>query len=366
LPVVLLLATACQFSHVDPKATVIISGRALSATGRPLGGVAVHLYKEPDVGEVIIGSVLALGSLGAICLLPAAPAICDQGRTATTNAEGTYRFAVQGSDTQGLVGDASTLDVVFTDPNSDRGASTTLRFQAQSNRVRLPATRLWDARPRVRARVAARPTFATSWSRLPAADGTSARYSVQLLDPSNGSQLWSQEAGDTHAQIDARIVEDHPADAAVTARATVHGTDTIYLSARRPVRPIAGAPPSRNRPCAALLGRKRFATAAQPRCAATDGDLTTPARLSAGTGRTVTGLVVDLGRVRQVSLVVVRGMAGPVVVETSTNGRTYRRVGTAQGSPIAVDAPGRPAARYVRVRAAGGLDESMVAEVSVW
>jgi hypothetical protein len=132
------------------------------------------------------------------------------------------------------------------------------------------------------------------------------------------------------------------------------------------VRAIAGAPPSRDRPCRALLGRNRFATVTQPHCAVTDGDLTAPARLSAGTGRTVTGVVVDLGRVRPVSLVVVRGMAGSVLVETSTNGRSYRRVGTAQGSPVAVHPPGRTAARYVRVRAVDGLDESMVAEVSVW
>ena len=52
-------------------------------------------------------------------------------------------------------------------------------------------------------------------------------------------------------------------------------------------------------------------------CAATDGDLTAPARLASSTGEVVTGVVVDLGSSRPIGLVVVRGVAGQFLVELS-------------------------------------------------
>jgi hypothetical protein len=365
--IILLLAAACDFSHVDPQQTVVISGRALTASGQPLGNVEVHLYKEPDVGEVIIGSVLALGTLGGICLLPDAPAVCHDGHTTTTAADGSYRFTIKGSDTQGLIGDASTLDVVFTNPTGGtRGASTTLRFKVQTTKVRLPPARLWNAGLHVAEDRSPRPTFATSWSRLPAADGRDPSYSVQLLDPTHGLALWSQQASGTRARIDARILEDHSADVAATARADLHGVDAVYLSARRQGRPIAGAPPSRHHACSAVTGTKKIATFKQPLCAPTDGDFTSPARLSAANNKVVTGAVIDFGHARHISLVTARGLAGSVVVEVSSNGSAYRQVGTGSTSTLAVHLPGRPVARYVRVRSPGGLGESLLTEVSAW
>jgi hypothetical protein len=367
VPIVLLLAAGCDFSHVKANQTIVISGRALSATGQPLADVDVHLYKEPDVGEVVIGSVLALGSLGTICLLPEAPAICDQGRSTSTGADGRFTFTVKGSDTQGLIGDASTLDVFFADPDGGAlGAGTTLRFKAQTTKVRLPAVRLWSARLRVAEHAAAPPSYGLAWARASRAYGSDVNYSVQLLNATDGSQWWSQPASAGRARIDARIVEDQPADAAVTARANLHGTDVVYLSARRQVQPIAGAPPSRHRPCSAVTGRKRLATVAQRPCAVTDGDLAAPARLTGRKHKVATGVVVDLGRTRPVSLVVARGVAGTVVVEVSRNGTSFRKVGTGGASVSAVELPGGTVARYVRVRSDGGLDESMLTEVSAW
>jgi hypothetical protein len=241
-----------------------------------------------------------------------------------------------------------------------------LRFEAQTKHVRLPAVRLWDAGLHVVAHRSGRPTYGTSWSPLPAVDGSGAGYGVELLDPASGAQLWTQPASGTRSRIDARIIEDHATDAAVVARASLHGTGAVYLSARRPVQAIAGAPPSRNRPCAAVTGTKRLTTFLQNPCAATDGDFSSPARLAARNHRTVTGVVIDLGTARRLSLIVARGLSGSVVVEESANGRTYRRVATASTSTIAVHPPGRAVARYVRVRSAGGLDESLLAEVSAW
>jgi hypothetical protein len=361
--ILLLTLTACDFSHVKPQQTVVISGRALDATGAPLRHVQVHLYKEADLGEVMVGSALTLGSLGGVCLFPGAPAICHKGRVTTTDAAGRYRFTVKGADTQGLIGDADTLDVVF--GGRTPGASTTLRFKAQSSQVRLPGARLWDAGLRVAARGG--PAFAASWQDLPAIDGSDAGYTMQLLDTARGVPLWSQPATAPHARIDARVLEDHTASAAVTARADMRsGVSAIYLSAQHPVRPSAGAPPSRHLPCLAVTGTTRLATSRQTVCAATDGDLVSPARLVATNGKVVSGVVVVLPRPRRVSFVVARGLAGQVVVEVSRDGRRYHRVGTGDGSTVAVSPPGRPVARYVRVRSPGGLDESLLAELSVW
>lgn len=370
VPVVLLvtvLTTGCHFSHVNPDQTVVISGRALTATGQPLSNVEVHLYKEPDAGEVIIGSVLAIGSLGSICLLPDAPAICSQGHTSTTDSGGRYTFSIKGADTQGLIGDASTLEVVFADPHGGaRAATTTLRFTVDQTKVRLPAARLWRAGLRVTDSTGGQPTFALSYRRLPTVDGTSVTYGAEFSNTTDGSTMWTQQVPAARARVDARIMEDQTTDAAIGAQAKLHGIDTSYLSARVPAPALAGPPPSRNQPCAAVTGTKRLRTFPQPGCAATDGDLTSPARLTAPRARTVTGTVIDLGRARPVSLVVARGLSGPVVIELSTNGRAYRRVATSSESTLAVHLPSRPVARFVRVRSAGGLSESLLTEVSVW
>jgi hypothetical protein len=366
--IVLLVLAGCDFSHVKPQQTVVISGRALSATGAPLSHVQVHLYKEADLGEVIVGTVFSLGTLGAACLVPGAPSICRTGHLSTTNADGSYRFTLKGSDTQGMIGEASDLDVVFADPKGGAAAaSTTLRFKAQSATVRLPAARLWSAGLRAAGRAAARPAYRVSWHGLPGRDGTDPGYTVQLLDPSRGLPLWSQPASGTAAQIDARVLEDHAAAAAVTARAALgNGTEATYLSARSPVRPLAGAAPSRHQPCLAVTGTTALATFRQTVCRATDGDFVSPSRLTATAGKVVTGVVLELVRPQAVSLVVARGLAGLVVVEVSADGHTYRQVATGDGPTLAVSPPGRPVARYVRIRSPSGLDESLLAEVSVW
>lgn len=362
--VVALTLAACDFSHVKSGETVVISGRALTATGVPLKNVTVTLYKEADFGEFIVGSVLAVGTLGGVCLFPGAPSICHKGRTTTTNDNGVYTFTVKGSDTQGLIGDASTLDVVFADPNGGKSApSTTLRFKAQTKRVQLPTARLWNSGLHVVQGTRARPTFTMKWQTLNGSDG----YSAQLLNPTNGLPISSQSAKQTHATIDARILEDRAADVAVTARHDLgHGVSAIYLSNRKSVSPIAGAPPSRHAPCDAITGTDHLGTFKQTVCVATDGDLSAPSRLTATNGKVVSGVQIDLPRAQHVGLVVARGVSGSVVVEVSNNGRTWHQVGTATGDTISVEPAGRPVARFVRVRSASGLDESLVAEVSVW
>lgn len=366
---VLLLLTSCRFSHVKPDETVHISGRALSASGAPLAGVEVRLYKEADLGEALTGIVLTLGTLGSVCLLPGAPPVCRQAHTATTDSAGNYTFTLKGSDVQGTLDTESTLDLVVVGHGAD-APSSVLSFPARSATMRLPDARLWRTTPTVAENG---DQVRLRWSALPHSYGATPEYSANLYDPRREAAVWSQPASPTGGVIDARVLEDQPAKAAVAAHTTLVGatgtTDVRagYLSARVPVRPIAGAPPSRHDTCSAVSGiAPNLATTRQPSCPVTDGDLISSGLLQAARGANVTGVVVDLGRARPIHLVVVRGVAGTYVVELSTDGRHYSPITTASTSPTAVRPAGRPVARYVRVRSPSGLGESLMTEISVW
>ena len=367
--VVPLLATGCTFSHVDPKASVHISGRAVDATGAPLAHATVRLFKEADLGEAIVGVVLAIGSLGTVCLLPDAPAVCNQAHVTTTDADGNYAFDLKGSDTQGLIGNESTLDLVVAAPGSSgTAASTSISFTAAKTTVALPDAQLWDASPKLSEKAG---KIDLSWSALPASHGTSPTYSTQFFNPAHQAATWTQSATGTHAETDARILEDQPATAAVGARADLTGTGTgsvrgNYLSSRLSVKATAGPAPSRHDHCYAVTGTASLGKVAQNTCGATDGNLYSPARLTAPAPAVVTGATIDLGRVRPVSLIVARGLAGMTVIEVSTDGITFHQVGIGTDTSTALSPPGHPMARYVRVRAPSGLDESLLSEISVW
>lgn len=361
-----LAVTSCSFSSVDPDAPVEISGRALTASGKPLANAKVLLFKQADIGEVVFGTVLTIGSLSTICLLPEAPAICRKARTTTTDADGRYSFELKGSDTQGTLGTESTLNVVFSGPKAQ--GSTTVSFTAEDEEITLPDARLWRSAPTV-----SRPSgrIELSWSRLPKAAGSDPAYSAQLFEAEGEGALWSQPASGTRATIDPRILEDQPGGVAVGAGTSLSGGSgagdlrASYLSPRLPVTATAGTPESRGRPCAAVTGTAPPRAGRFVACLVTDGDLKKPARLSAARAAVVTGVVIDLGASRPVSLVVTRGFAGQFLVEISGNGKSYRTVATSAGS-TAVEVPGSPSARFVRLRSPAGLDESLSSEVSVW
>lgn len=359
-----LAVTGCTFSSVDPDASIRISGRALDASGRPLSGAQVLLFKQADLGEVLLGTVLAIGTLSTICLLPEAPAICDEASIATADADGRYEFELKGSDTQGTLGTEATLNAVFSGPTAQ--GSTTISFTAKDTEITLPDARLWRSRARVSGRIR------LAWSPLPRGAGSDAAYSAELFEADSQSAFWSQPASGNEASIDPRILEDQSGTVAVSASTDLSGGSgtgevrASYLSTRLPVDGTAGAPPSRGRPCAAVTGPGRPVRGALPACAATDGDLTTPSHLTSRKAGVVTGVVIDLGAARPVSLVVVRGFAGQVLVEVSDDGRTFRTVATSAGSAAALEVPGSPSARYVRLRSPAGLDESLLSELSVW
>lgn len=365
LAVLALAATGCSFSTVKANATVHVSGRALDATGRPLAHARVLLFKQADIGEVVFGGALVLGSFSTVCFLPHPPAICEKAHTTTTDANGRYAFTITGADTQGSLGTEATLDVVFAGANGR--TSTTVSFGAKADTVALPDARLWNLGAHV---AQSSGTIDVSWSPLPGAAGGHVTYSAQLYG-GQGTASWSQPASGGRASLDPRLLEDQAGTVAVgagTELAGGSGTGTVrasYLSPRLAVHATAGAPPSRGRACAAVTGTAPVGHGAFTGCPATDGVFDRPARLSAG-GKVVTGVVVDLGRARPVGLVVARGFSGQFLVEISTDGTSYRTVATEAGSANAFSIPGAPVARFVRLRSPSGLDESLASEVSVW
>ena len=369
----LLTATGCHFSHVDPNADITVSGRALDASGKPLANTKVRLFKEADFGEAVIGIVFTLGTLGSVCLLPNAPTVCRRAKTATTDASGQFTFKLKGSDTQGLIGTESTLDLVVSNPGAGANdPSTTVTFTVKQASVSLPDARLWAAKPAVRE---GGDTVHLTWPALPASYGSSPKYAAQLYDPTRQAATWTQNASAGGADIDARILEDKAAAAAVQVRTelagasgagSVHG---VYGSAKVAVRPIAGAPPSRGKPCLATTGftsSPNSDAVPQAKCTVTDGDLIGVGNLTGKPNQTVTGVTVDLQAERPVHLVVVRGFGGMFDLEVSSDGQTFRQVGIGEGSTATVSPAGAPTARYVRVRSPSGLSQSLMCEVSIW
>ncbi|RNM13036.1 hypothetical protein [Nocardioides pocheonensis] len=359
-----LAVAGCGFSSVDPHSSVSVSGRALDASGKPLAHAHVVLVRQADIGQVIFGSVLAVGTLSTICFAPDPPAICEKARTATTDADGRYRFELKGSDTQGSLGTKATMNVVFSGRSSQ--TSTTVSFTTEDTSVTVPDARLWN----LGARISAQPgRVRLSWRPLPAPAGKGTGYSVQLSDVRSGAALWTQPASGSRADVDPRLLEDVHGAAAVSAGTDLPGGSgagkvrASYLSPRLPVPGRAVAPPSRGRPCAPVIGAAGT-VGAFGACAETDGDLSRPAGLSGG--GTVSGAAVDLGSPRALSLVVVRGFSGQFLVETSRDGTTWQSLATGFGSAYAVEPPGRTTARYLRVRSPTGLDESLSTEISVW
>ena len=318
------LVAGCSFSSVDPDADVTITGRALDASGKPLVNADVLLFKQADIGEVIFGAVLAVGTLATICLLPDPPAICDDAQRTSTDSDGRYEFELKGSDTQGTAGTESTMNVVFASKSGK--ASTSVTFTAEDTEITLPDARLWRAGPQVTQSAG---SIRLSWQSLPAAAGGDPSYSAQLYEP-DGSLQWAQAASGSSADLDVRILEDRDGSVAVNGYAELSGAvgaDEVrgsYLSARLPAQATAGAPPSRGRVCAPVTGTAQVRDGRFSACGVTDGDLDQAAQLKGRRGAVVSGVVVDLGSPRPVSLVVARGFGGQVLVETSTDGGGYQ------------------------------------------
>lgn len=371
----LVLLTACSItpSEVAADARIEVTGIVSYQDGGPATDVPVSLVRHEGVAE----SLTAVLTLGATCLGDdKALSVCKSARRASTGRNGRYSFRLTGRDTQGLVGDASTLEATAQLPRARTeasGPSATVRFLVQTERVDVPL-HMWE--PAVEAVADARAGTVT-WTDVPAAvvpaeaDAAGAIERV-AFQRGAGELVWQAPGRSGLATFDPRVLEDSRGTVSVAAEwknVRVHDErgrmiDLILRSARMPYRSRAGAPPSRGAACWWQAGG---AVVPMVPCPLTDGEFATPAGQPACPGETpcgpATDVVVDRGAAAPLALIVVRGCRDRCLVSTSTDAKRWTPAGSIAGSEVALPIAKPVTARYVRV---GGEDLDTLREVSLW
>lgn len=369
----LAVLAGCTRSRISSGATVTVSGSVVTASGAPVPGAKVALVKEADLGEVLGGLTLALGTLGLSCLVAHQPSFCARARRATADGAGSFSYTLTGADTQGSIGNADTLDVTAVGASEAAAGSATVAFTVQTATLALPALHLWGAAPSLTAAGGGRAADRVSWPDLPASIGGHVSYGVRFLDGSPGSgggDDWVVSGARSGTAVDDRVLEDRSGSVEVDASTSRPGPHTtLRFTYRTSTVPFhgPGAPPSRGAACLVQAGSG--APASLRPCPLTDGNLSTPTALGASpcTGCTPAApdaAIIDLGKARAVSLVVVRGATAELAVEGSNDLSTWSALGSLDAEPAALAVSG--SARYVRVRSQSGLGLGGLAEVSVW
>lgn len=352
---------ACgEESRVDPDATVVVSGRALTPAGSPLADRPVRLVSVSDADDAALGILtLGLGCAGDAC--------DDDVRTGVTDAAGRYRLELRGRDTQTAFGTVrpQALSVSAAPRRSEvSGASTSARFVVQDEQVGLPPLQLVD--PALSLGSAAGRVGAT-W-RTDAGGPYALTFETDDVVP-----VWRVTTGSRSATVDGRVLEGTAGRAVLSGALEdeIEGS-RVDLRWRSPGVGYAAAersPVSRGLPCTYGAGASAVV---QEECPLTDGDLfsaalppvadcppapgATPPPCPAPT---TVSLALPAGSAAE--LVVVRGCAQACTVEASSDGRTYRPAGRVTGAFGAVRLPGA-GTRAVRV----GLTGGGLREVSVW
>lgn len=346
-------------SELGPDDEVTVRGSAFRQSGAVLSNTRVALVKEPDLGEVLTGFTAIIGTIGTACLIEDPPPLCDSARTTTTGSTGGYAFSLLGADTQGTVGQASHFNLSVRGParpGAVAGPARTERFVIQSTLLEPPELVLWE--PEVSVATSASGIAVSSEGALP--EGATAA-TVAFGVP--GALLW-ETAFSSGTEVDGRFLEDASGTVSVHTRSSGPEFEHRFESEVHAFQSQTGAPPSRGTACVAR-GASGAGVAQSP-CGLTDGDFATPWAPPEESAETLANksVTVDLGAVREASLIVIRG-AGDNVVERSTDNQTWVEV-TLEGSfhrfllPVDV--------RYVRIRPEqeSGVLVGSLREVSVW
>lgn len=375
----LVAGSACTASRVDPDAAIAIRGLLQRQNETPVAGARVALARQTDPADVFT----TVFSLGLSCLSDELPNACRGARIATSSDDGSFAYRLRGRDTQGLVGTASTMELTARmrrAPNEVEGPVSSRAFLVQAGSIDAPL-RFWE--PRLAA-TADRRTTRVTWSRLP---GSILPSSVPLsgiradvvFEGPNGRPVWRYRNVRSGDALDARLLEDSAGSVSVLAHtegievADHEGSrlDVGFRSGRRAYERASDAPASRGASCS--IDGEDGAAVAQASCGLTDGDFEEAFRPVSAACDTPCAepspsrAVVDLGRTRPVDFVVLRGCNGRCTVETSRDARTWRLAGGGGDGfdeDVALRLAAAVRARYVRVRAAGGL--TALREVSVW
>lgn len=360
--VLLLPALGCTTSKIGADADVRLTGTVLTSAGTPAAAAKVGLVKDLDAAELLVGGTIAVGTLGAVCLVDEPPAICKGAKKTNTADDGTWDLSLQGRDTQGSAGQASDLNLTAVVDGAGGPLLASVRFKVQHTELEVPPLRVWD---QALSAPASGGALQPSWAPLPGDYGPDPSYSLRFVDR-DGAAVWNVADTAPGQPVDLRLLEDRSGTIELAAHTKRSGPDTTFrFSYFAHSAPFTGAgpPPSRGLGCSAVTTDGQV-KALDP-CPLTDGDFSKTSGFSAD-GTVRSGALVDLGGTRTVSLVVARGAIGPIIVETSQDAVSWSIAGTSSGSLVAVTPPGSVPARYVRIRTTGGTDLSSLTELTVW
>lgn len=374
----LILLSACSQSAVAPDAKVTIGGSFARSDGTVAKSLPVSLMREGDVGE----GLAVVTTLGLACKADRRTlSACSHGKDTATDRNGHFQFDLKGSDTQGFLGNAATLELTSVLPRSGEqydGAAATIRFQVQTTDLTFPL-RFWE--PAITAGIDSRGGRITwnsdTLAALPRAiPASSMRYDA-IFDAPGGERVWTAPSNGTRSTtFDPRVLEDSTGTLAVvghTQAARVPDTmgrrvDVLLRSGRYAYTGPAGPPQSRGVTC----GRQSSSgLVMQSPCGLTDGVFGSawaaqpaqPHGSSPAAPDTVA--IVDIGAAQPLTLLVVRGCDNGCTAALSTDAKQWRTVVNATDSrDFAATIPGRPSARYVRIATNRNIDT--LREVSVW
>jgi hypothetical protein len=367
---------SCSTAPPDNAGAATVTGRLLHHDGTPAADAPVVVEKEPKSGD-LFGIFV---SLGLACLSsPPAFAGCrsSHGRTA---ADGAFSVRLKTHSTQAV------YDLVG--GGSSGAAAVQARLKIPGDNQPTPDLELWEPAWSVTGPV---PAARANWT--PVAGLRASNVDYQLRFDANPARqdltgpVWSFPASDRGVMFDGRVLEDIPVTATVTATLPNHQAPAPLLSLNwtaasltPPLHP--GPPPSRGKPCS---GRSASGPAVPlTPCRLTDGDFgqpnfaqlappcpttTSASAASACSQPQVRDLTVDLGSVRQVSLVVVRGCPFGCTIDVSGGPNAWVPVGQVDRASTSdnglIKLPLALPARYVRVSSEPG-GAGFVRELSAW
>jgi hypothetical protein len=338
-------------------AGVDVQGRVFTHNGRPAKRALVSIEK------------VTAQTLPFFCFGCDFPPPCSDGDSSNADARGRFSLHVCKPARRDFLLEATLSD----DP---RSAQVTHHAFIKGQSVALPRLRFWD--PSLEFDGA---SGDVTWEDLPTEGfGALLRYAltfrsdrsrVDIVNP-----LWYHDSTSPGERIDPRVLEDVPGTVYVTAitDAVLSGNCSegcgreVELSYKSAATPFARgiAPPSRGKDC--IVGNSQGRRISD--CYLTDGEfffdtIRLPCSETYGCGPEPKTVRIDLGRVRTVDLIVVRGCSFCRVTTSVTGDRweVVRETDSGTGiEGVSLRVPEKEVrARYVRVN-----EVDSVTEVSVW
>lgn len=365
---VALLSGCGPHSKLDPTSSVIISGVVQTQNGDPTPPVTAKLIRHPDPLEALGQALLAVGTLGLACLGGQLD-ICNAFKQSTTASDGSYRFALRGSDTQGSTDEALTFTMfagcAAQPAPATAACAVAADFIVQTPNLTIPALRQWTALGS-EDDSSGDPHF--SWPSLETTIGgaAAADYRVTVRD-TVGNLVWLQDAkAATDTGVDRHATQDFAGSWSVTAQRTESSAGTMYGVTRYSSQQVYASrflnPLSRTSDCYVQTANGP-ALIARP-CPLTDGNMSTKfvpvAAPTCPMGQTCTPPVqnnwvaVDISFQHPMAMLVlydvaVSGTMQKIAIESSNDLMTWTTVTTVPATPYQI-IPLSIIAEFLRLR----------------